>query len=397
MYTLPEKANLRFLRSEAKNLLATLRALRPAASLADAQRYLAEQYGFRSWTDLKAEVERRRAGLATADPRVAARLAEVFGLGEVAGEMIQVSSDFMGGTWRLVTATGSWAMRPVFGWIQEDRAQLAVGLMEAAAAAGVQTPKAVRSVRGRLVEGAGDRFWRADEWMDLGRTPARPVSRSVAAAAGHVLGVVHRLALPAPQPDLGTPSARPSEPQWRALVTRAHDAGAKWARMLEEAIPPLVELASVATDVDDEATILTHRDFAPGNTRTRRGGGLTVLHWEFAGGMSPRQELGNSMTQWTFGPGDEINVEGARAFMDAYVATGGGVRELDLGMFSKSVEMHLDWMYGRVVHALDERQPDRQQFALRELSGLLGHARSREQYERLLNVIASRAVAEVAR
>jgi len=60
MKTLPENPNLDHLRKQAKDLLAGLRDCDPCASLADAQASLAEQYGFRAWTDLKAEVDRQQ-------------------------------------------------------------------------------------------------------------------------------------------------------------------------------------------------------------------------------------------------------------------------------------------------------------------------------------------------
>jgi hypothetical protein len=51
MKTLPDNPNLDHLRRQAKDLLAGLRDSHPDASLADAQASLAEQYGFRTWTD----------------------------------------------------------------------------------------------------------------------------------------------------------------------------------------------------------------------------------------------------------------------------------------------------------------------------------------------------------
>jgi hypothetical protein len=56
--TLPDSPSLDHLRNQAKDLLAGLRDSDPGATLAHAQASLAEQYGFRSWTDLKAEVDR---------------------------------------------------------------------------------------------------------------------------------------------------------------------------------------------------------------------------------------------------------------------------------------------------------------------------------------------------
>lgn len=58
---LPERANLEHLKNEAKQRLAAMRAGAPDARLAAAQFELAREYGFASWRELKAAVERLQA------------------------------------------------------------------------------------------------------------------------------------------------------------------------------------------------------------------------------------------------------------------------------------------------------------------------------------------------
>src|SRR5215472_2184184 len=87
MKMLPDNPNLDHLRKQAKDLLAGPRDCNPRASLADAQASLAEQYGFRTWTDLKAEVDRQQGRAEIADPALAREIAARFGLGVVTGPM----------------------------------------------------------------------------------------------------------------------------------------------------------------------------------------------------------------------------------------------------------------------------------------------------------------------
>jgi len=54
---IPEQADVRQLRTQAKELLRELVATDPAAKLADAQRQIAQKHGFESWPKLVAEVE----------------------------------------------------------------------------------------------------------------------------------------------------------------------------------------------------------------------------------------------------------------------------------------------------------------------------------------------------
>ena len=58
--TLPERASLDFLKKLAKERLRELRAQNPAAKLTAAQLALAREYGFSSWRELKAEIDRRQ-------------------------------------------------------------------------------------------------------------------------------------------------------------------------------------------------------------------------------------------------------------------------------------------------------------------------------------------------
>lgn len=55
--SLPDDANLEWLRKQAKRLLPSLRARDPEARLADAQFAMAKHFGFKSWRALKAHVE----------------------------------------------------------------------------------------------------------------------------------------------------------------------------------------------------------------------------------------------------------------------------------------------------------------------------------------------------
>ena len=69
MTALPPKASIEFLRQEAKRRFRIMKAQAPGCQLADAQYALAREYGFASWSKLKAAVDRQAAN------RWAARLA----------------------------------------------------------------------------------------------------------------------------------------------------------------------------------------------------------------------------------------------------------------------------------------------------------------------------------
>jgi hypothetical protein len=188
MKTLPDNPNLDHLRSQAKDLLAGLRDSHPEASLADAQASLAGQYGFRTWTDLKVEVDRRRGGADVADPVLARQIAARFGLGEVIGPMRSVSRpDEMGRRWLLETDRGRWAPRTVDDVFPVTDGEDNARFQEAAARAGVTLPAPVRSSSGAVVEAIEGSQWRVYEWLKSGPPLAAPVSATITRAVGDIL------------------------------------------------------------------------------------------------------------------------------------------------------------------------------------------------------------------
>lgn len=161
MKTLPDNPNLDHLRRQAKDLLAGLRDSRTEVSLADAQAMLAQRYGFRTWTDLKAEVDRRRGQADVADEKLARAVAACFGLGEVTGPMRSVArADEMGRRWSLETERGRWAVRTMDSWRPIVDAEADVALQQAAAGAGILLPTPVRGLSGAVVETVGGHGWR---------------------------------------------------------------------------------------------------------------------------------------------------------------------------------------------------------------------------------------------
>ena len=90
---------MEFLRREAKDLLAVLRATDADATLADAQRSIAAEYGYRTWSELKTEVERRRADVPTPPDGLADGIAAEFGLGVVTAPLRPIRYEYMSCLW----------------------------------------------------------------------------------------------------------------------------------------------------------------------------------------------------------------------------------------------------------------------------------------------------------
>lgn len=384
MKILPDNPNLDHLRRQAKDLLAGLRDIDPATSLADAQSSLARQYGFHTWTDLRAEVERMHGCAETADPALARALADRYGLGEVTGPLRSVARpDEMGRRWSLTTDRGRWAVRTVDMWVPIVSDESDVALQHAAAAAGIPLPAPVRGRAGDLVEKVDGHVWRVCEWRHSGPPLTAPAGSAVTREIGGILATIHGLALPA---DRVSPwhLYRFSDAGWPELAEMARHT--PWAAALSEAVPTLLALDAIGQDAPVPVPVLCHNSLGPGNVRLGAGGQLVVVGWEHAGGQPPAWELAEALMNWTIDPGGAVNTAGARAMVEGYRARAGTVPPLDLTSFRGGITASANYLSGQLHGALDE--PD--DFAERNVRHLLTHRPTRADLERILEVVQQR-------
>ncbi|MEV5966616.1 hypothetical protein AB0L70_32910 [Kribbella sp. NPDC051952] len=383
MRLLPDRPSIEYLRKEAKDLLAVLRESDAGASLADAQRALAAEYGERDWPALKAEVERRIADTPAAPEGLAEKLAEVFGLGAVSEPASPVSFTPMGRCWAITTDRGRWLAVTVYDWITEEQAEIGARLREAAVEAGVAAPIAVRSPQGRLIESVRDESWRVHEWIEVRPSPALPVSTALARRVGTTFGILHGLAIPSAAPIHPYLTERGTAAQWNKLRGEAHAAGKPWTERLDAALPGLLDLHAIEADVSSDQLILCISNLIPSNVRLGHRGELIVTEWDFTGSLTPELEICSALTQWFTRP--SINRKGIAAFREGYAE----VREwpkLDVSSFGIAVTGWLNWAFNMMCEAVNVDDPERAVFAEREAVGVLEYPMTRAGLEQLLDV-----------
>jgi hypothetical protein len=385
---LPESPNLSYLRQEAKDLLLALRESEPATSLAAAQRSLAEQYGFRTWPELKADVEARRLRQHRGDPELAGRLAASFGLGHGAATVTPLVRDMIGVQCRLETNRGIYLLRqllrPNFDWISETQVDRAMRLLIRARNAGVSAPTPIRTTRGEWLADVDGERWRADEWMELGPSLAQPASLAAAKTAGQILGAVHGVAMD-PGIALSANShllSRRPDSDWEFLANVAEQANTPWAPLLRKELPSIYELNGFIADPAVPDCVLCICDLQPGSVRMGAGGVMTVVHWEFAGPMPPAWELAYALVQWTTGPGSP-SLSAAKALVDGYRSVAGTLAGLEITSFTSLVASRLNYLARTISLALNPANPNHR-FAEAELPGLLARRLSVTDLERLL-------------
>lgn len=381
MRFLPDKPSLGFLRKEAKDLLAALRETTPEASLADAQRALASEYGMRDWIELKSEAERRAAEVPVAPDGLADSLAAAFGLGSVTAAATPVSFTPMGRCWSITTARGRWLSVTVYPWITDAQAEVGARLRDAAVAAGVVAPTPVRSPEGRLIETVQGQNWRVHEWIEVGPTPVTPTPVAVARQIGATYGVLHSLAIPSEAPLGWYLTCRKPAADWDRLLDRARAAGKPWAEQLNQALPILAELRTIELDADGNF-ILCNSNLIPEHVRIRHNDELVVTEWDFAGSMTPELELGSALGQWVLRP--TLNRKALLAFREGYEEAAGHWPKLELTSFAVAVSAWLNWMYNTICEAIDPTNADQADVAERGTFDLLNHPMTCASLQELL-------------
>ncbi len=251
-------------------------------------------------------------------------LARKFGLGlPVRLSDDPVARGKQGLVWRLETAEGSWAVKVPFYPPDEDEAGPATAFQEAAYAAGVPTPRVLRTTEGRVFATVTGRQVRVYEWVDLGA----PDTGLDPALVGAVVAAIHRVGAADP----GSLDSWYYEPvgasRWDRLVERLGRAGAPFTGQLAELRDELVALESW---IEPAQTFRTcHRDLWADNLLPALGGGVCVIDWENSGPADPSQELGCVLFEFARGdPGR------ARALISAYRIAGGPAIVNQRGHFS---------------------------------------------------------------
>ncbi|GAA1398296.1 phosphotransferase [Catellatospora coxensis] len=385
MKTLPDNPDLGHLRRQAKDLLAGLRDADPQVTLADAQTSLAAQYGFRTWADLKAEVDRRQGQADVADPALARQIADRFGLGEVTGPMRSLARpDEMGRRWSLETDRGRWSPRTVDDVFPATDGAENTRFQEAAARAGVVLPAPVRSRSGASVESIEGNRWRVHEWRHSGPPLAAPVSATITYAVGGTLALLHGLRLPANGvcPWSSVPLWTVS---WARLADTAAAKGAGWAAALAAAVPVLSELETVGQGAAVPEPVLCHNNLSPGNVRLGAGDCLIVTGWEHAAGLPPAWELCTALASWAVDPRGGVNAAGARALVDGYRARAGALPPLSVDSFRGAATGLLNYVAGQAGAALAAHGEQDERHADRTMRHLLTHLPSRTTYQRVLD------------
>ena len=391
MRILPDNPSFEFLRQEAKDLLAAMRETDPNASLSMAQRELALQYGLRTWTALRDEVERRRATPPEVPSAAIDALVAGFDLGRLEAPPQPIAFEPMGRTWRLRTTSGQWIARPQYHWMSDEQAERGERLRLAAADAGVASPAPRRTVDGGLVVSVDDTPWRVEEWMDLGPVTTRPAPANTARAVGSLLATLHQLAIPSDAPFHSYTTTRRPMSTWLELIERGRVAGRDWVDDLTALLPAIEELRAVP-EPSFVNPILGNCLINEDSVRLGHGGELVVTEWGFSGSVTPTLEFASTLAHLVFRPA--INAVAARAFADGYREVAGAIPELDRSSFLFEIGGWCNWTWNQLCESVAPRDADRAWLADHEGREGLAQPMTVDALDRLIDAVRGAGVVE---
>jgi Ser/Thr protein kinase RdoA (MazF antagonist) len=274
-------------------------------------------------TDTKGLMMGDRAPLSRellAERLLPAALCDLFGLDAAGADVTPVGRGAMGRIWRLTAGGAAYAVKEHLWGVDERAVARGAAFQQAAAAAGVRSPRNVPTSGGGLVghlpaalDGSGVRLY---DWQE--GPVARPDEARTPERLGELLARLHGLALAAPDPpDPWYETVE--EVDWDRLAGTAA-ARRPWQEQLAASLPGLRRLASLVTPSDPDDRIMCHLDVQCSNVVvTDRG--WVLLDWDDTGAGCADRELAMALLRWFTAGG----VDGAAIgrTMAAYRAAGG--------------------------------------------------------------------------
>lgn len=233
---------------------------------------------------------------------------------------------YHGEMWKLATSHGDWAVKRHFVTRREAEVREDVAFQDAAAAAGVPTPVAVRTVDGDVLLDLVDTQVRVNRWVDLTEVDPRldPV------AVGEVIAALHRVDFAGSRSEHRWYTEPVGAERWDELGRALAAAGAPFAGDFAHLHGEIVALERLLEPA--ERLQACHRDLWADNLRGTADGGVCVIDWDNFGLADPSHELAVLLYEFAY-----RDPRRARALHDAYRAAGGPGRVHRRGHFSMAI------------------------------------------------------------
>ena len=281
--------------------------------------------------------------------------------------------------WRLETDAAIFAVKDVFGPSAEHLARFTAQFQDAADAAGVLTPRVVRTVNGDVFARVGDARIRVYRWMDL-RGPDLGLDPL---QLGTIVAGIHRLQFAA----VGTPERWYSAPigaqRWDELIDALQEHAAPFAAEMRSL---RAELFATEQWIRAPKNLqMCHRDLWADNVQAIRDGEICVFDWDDSGPADPTHELACVLFEFA-----GSNTSRAVTLVQAYRDAGGPGRIESRGAFSMLIAQ-----LGHILERdcrlwLDNISADDRAHRESRIAEAIERPHSRSALEALLDTVTSR-------
>lgn len=242
-----------------------------------------------------------------------AEVAAAYGLGSIVEPLRLVDRGEQARVWRLVTDTGTFAVKEPLRGFEARSDGVDVAFQEAVLAqTRVLIPRPVRRPDGAVLAAVAGADLRASSWVDL-----LPISVSLdPEQLGRTVAALHQVDFPTAgqvNPWYWAPVGREAFERYADQLTAVN---APFAPALTAAVPELVALESL---LEPPSSIrICHRDLWANNLRATPDGAVCVIDWDNCGPADPGHEL--AMVLYEFG---YLDAERCGTIYSSYVDAGG--------------------------------------------------------------------------
>ncbi|MGI8416674.1 MAG: phosphotransferase enzyme family protein [Nakamurella sp.] len=300
-----------------------------------------------------------------------AGVAAAFGLGEVTA-VERVARGAMGAVWQVqLDDHRRVAIKELF-WesMSAAAAEDEVAFRELCAAAGVSSPRPLRTPAGALlVPGSLDAAWRAYEWID-GQVP----DRSDALTAGWLASAMATMHQVDFVPQIAVDGRQilwyyRVDADWSGIIRQAVAAGLSAADTLRARIGDLVALSALVNAASFGEMRWCHRDLKNDNA-ILHAGEWSLIDWDNAGPMPPVRELGLLLLDHLADADADADV--LRSIVDSYRQADGPARITGPDDLATGLAVWLNFLAIQLRVCLDEPpESEHREFAEKQVRGLI--------------------------
>ncbi len=315
-------------------------------------------------------------------PGSAFAIAAAYDLGPVIDFAGPVARGEQGEVWRLITASGPWAVKVTFAPLSAAEAEVPAEFQARAQAEGVPAPTGRRTDGGHWLAHVDDTIIRVYAWVEL----EAPDPQLDPVLVGRAVAALHRTVLPTRVHPHQWYTEPVGAPAWAEIAAEAQRQRTPFADQLSAVCADLVDVESMLQPM--APVQICHCDLWADNVRGTPGGGLSVIDWDNAGPADPSREL--ALVLFEFGRGRPDRVQ---LLYETYLADGGSGRievEADFSMIIAQLhhigEMHLRRWLDPALAATDRAR------ALASVEEFLDYPLDRVGIEEILSVTRSARV-----